>query len=108
MAGAPLPLVRPGYAAVSPAGRRARVRLRAVMTPVLPADPAVPADELKIARQRMRHLTPWNVKPLPPMHSNSATPPEPLSDEARERLRQLALRVLAVQMWHAIARSALQ
>ena len=86
--------------------RRSRARLRAV--PRDPDAPASPADDIKIARQRMRHLVPWNVEPLPVMHSVAGAPIEPLSDEARERGRRLALQVLAVHMWHAAATSALQ
>ena len=67
-----------------------------------------PADDLRIARQRMRHLASWNVEPLPVMHSVDGTPTAPPSKEARERGRQLALQILAVQMWHASAMSALE
>jgi len=86
--------------------RRSRVRLSAV-----PRDGALPVpaiDDIKIARQRMRHLVPWNVEPLPLMHSVAGTPTAPPSKEARERGRQLALQILAVQMWHAGATSALE
>jgi len=86
--------------------RRSRVRLRAVPQDI--ALPVPPVDDIKIARQRMRHLAPWNVEPLPLMHSVAGTPAPPLSKEARERGHKLALRVLAVQMWHASATSALQ
>lgn len=106
MASAPLPFPRQERATVNATSRRSRARLRAV-PPVPSADPAL-VDEFKIARRRMRHLAPWNVEALPPMHSNSDVRPVPLNAEARERLRQLALCVLAVQMWHATARSALQ
>ena len=86
--------------------RRSRPRLRAVPRDLesLPS----PADDIKIARQRMRHLAPWNVAPLPVMHSVAGAPTAPLSKEARERGRRLALQVLAVHMWHAGATSALQ
>lgn len=86
--------------------RRSRARLRAV--PRDPEAPVPPADDIKVARQRMRHLAPWNVEPLPVMHSVAGVPTAPLSKEARERGRRLALQVLAVQMWHAAATSALQ
>ncbi|MGH7014637.1 MAG: hypothetical protein ACREEL_10890 [Stellaceae bacterium] len=86
--------------------RRSRVRLRAV--PRDTDSPISPVDDIKVARQRMRHLTPWNVEPLPVMHSVAGTPIEPPSKEARERGRRLALQVLAVHMWHAGATSALQ
>ena len=79
-------------------------------TVVLPGigSPAAAADDLRIARQRMRHLASWNVEPLPVMHSVDGTPTAPPSKEARERGRQLALQILAVQMWHASAMSALE
>lgn len=86
--------------------RRSHVRLSAV-----PRDGALPApavDDIKIARQRMRHLAPWNVEPLPLMHSVAGIPTAPRSKEARERGRKLALQILAVQMWHASAMSALE
>ncbi len=86
--------------------RRSRARLRAV--PRDTESPVSPADDIKIARQRMRHLAPWNVEPLPVMHSVAGAPMEPPSEEARERGRRLALQVLAVHMWHAAATSALQ
>jgi len=70
--------------------------------------PVPAADDIKIARQRMRHLAPWNVEPLPLMHSVAGTPIAPPSKEARERGRRLALQILAVQMWHAGAMSALE
>lgn len=85
---------------------RRRPRLRAV--PRDSESPPSRVDDIKIARQRMRHLTPWNVEPLPVMHSVAGVPTEPLSKEARERGRRLALQVLAVHMWHAAATSALQ
>ena len=86
--------------------RRSRARLSAV--PRDPETPISPADDIKIARQRMRHLAPWNVEPLPVIHSVAGAPTEPLSQEARERGRRLALQILAVQMWHAATTSALQ
>jgi len=86
--------------------RRYRARLRAVPTDL---EGASAIDDIKIARQRMRHLAPWNVEPLPVMHfAGAATAAEPVSDEVRARGRRLALQVLAVQMWHTSARSALQ
>ncbi|GEM_PF-2368549 len=65
-------------------------------------------DDIKVARQRMRHLAPWNVEPLPLMHSVAGTPAAPPTAEARERGRRLALQILAVHMWHASTTSALQ
>lgn len=70
--------------------------------------PALRADDIEIARHRMRHLAPWNVEPLPLMHSVDGTPLPPPNAEMRERRRRLALQILAVQMWHAKATSALQ
>lgn len=86
--------------------RRSRARLSAV--PFEPKSTLLPADDIKVACQRMRHLALWNVEPLPMMHSVAGAPSEPLSKEARERGHRLALQVLAVHMWHAAARSALQ
>jgi len=54
----------------------------------------------------MRHLAPWNVKPLPAMHSASGAAGEPMSATAHERSRRLAMRVLAVQLWHTTATGA--
>lgn len=42
------------------------------------------------------------------MHSVAGIPTAPRSKEARERGRKLALQILAVQMWHASAMSALE
>ena len=81
-------------------------RPRAVPRDVEPQ--AASADDIKVARRRMRHLAPWNVEPLPVMHSVAGTPLEPPSKEARERGHELALQVLAVHMWHASTTSALQ
>ncbi|MDE2166848.1 MAG: hypothetical protein KGJ66_11000 [Alphaproteobacteria bacterium] len=86
--------------------RRSRTRLRAVSRD--PEASLSPVDDIKIAHQRMRHLAPWNVEPLPVMHSVAGAPIEPMSKEARERGHRLALQVLAVHMWHAAATSALQ
>lgn len=86
--------------------RRTRARLSAV--PSQSESAVVTTNDIKIARQRMRHLAHWNVEPVPAMHSAAGTLSEPLGDDARERLRRIALRILAVQMWHTTARSALQ
>lgn len=86
--------------------RRSRVRLSAV--PSQPESVVPYADDIKIARQRMRHLAPWHVEPVPAMHSAVGRPAEPLSESAREPGRRLALQVLAIHMWHAAARSALR
>ena len=65
------------------------------------------ADDLTIARRRMRHLLPWHVEPLPVMHFAIAHATEPIATEQRERIEQLALQVLAVQMWLANPQSAM-
>lgn len=65
------------------------------------------ADDLRGARRRMRHLAPWNVRPLPKMHSANGKPSEPPTSEERKQSEQLALQVLAVQMRQAAVRSAL-
>lgn len=85
--------------------RRSHTRFGVVSRNLEPTDSCI--DEIKIARRRMRHLAPWNVKPLPVMHSVFGTPGEPLSAAARERSRRVALQVLAVQMWHVRSKSAL-
>lgn len=65
------------------------------------------ADDLGTARKRMRHLAPWNVRPLPTMHSAGGKPADLLTLDERERAKQVALRVLAVQMYQAAAHSEL-
>src|SRR5215469_15376447 len=65
------------------------------------------ADDLAVARQRMRHLAPWNVTPLPVMHSVTGKPTERLSPAQRERATQLALQILAIQMDHTAHQGAL-
>lgn len=86
-----------------------RDNLRMRLVPHDFGSPALPVDDdIEIARHRMRHLAPWNVEPLPLMHSVDGAPLPPPSAEVRERRRQLALQILAVQMWHAKATSALQ
>ena len=66
------------------------------------------ADELKIARQRMRHLAPWNVKPVPMMHSAGSKASEPAAAARSERGRQIALKVLAIHMCQAAAKGDLR
>lgn len=66
-------------------------------------------DDIRIAGQRMRHLAPWNVVPLPMMHSPVGTPPDaPRTQKERAISRHLALQVLAVQMCQAENGSALR
>ncbi len=91
---------------MSAAAHRARVRLSAVPSP--PKCDSSYADDMKIARRRMRHLAPWNVEPVPAMHAATGKPADPLNLSVRERSRRLALQVLAIHIWHAAARSALQ
>jgi hypothetical protein len=91
---------------VSAGAHRARVRLSAVPSP--PESGSSYADDMKIARRRMRHLAPWNVEPVPVMHAATGRPADPLNASVRERGRRLAVQVLAIHIWHAAARSALQ
>lgn len=65
-------------------------------------------DDIKVARRRMRHLVPWNVEPLPIMQRAFSSRNERFSPDARERIRRVALQVLAVQIWHTAATSALK
>ena len=62
------------------------------------------ANDLKIANRRMRHLAPWNVKPLPMMHSAAGKPIDRVAPALRERSAQLARQVLAVHMRDATDR----
>lgn len=88
---------------------RSTAKLCAVPTTTVPRESA-PVEDIQIARKRMRHLLPWNVKPLPVMHfaASSTAVAKPRSEESERRVRHLAMQVLAVQMWHASARSLLQ
>ena len=64
--------------------------------------PDRPADETEIARRRMKHLAPWRIEPVPAVHATARSrPAAPLSSEARERCRRVALNVLAMQMAEA-------
>ncbi|MDE2229902.1 MAG: hypothetical protein KGL11_12800 [Alphaproteobacteria bacterium] len=65
-------------------------------------------DDLVVARRRMRHLAPWDIKPLPMMHAVAGASDESLPPEQRERTKELALYVLAVHMWQAAAKTALR
>jgi len=66
------------------------------------------ADDIVVARRRMRHLAPLDIKPLPVMHSVAGASDESLSPEQRERTKEIALQVLAVHMWQAAAKTALR
>ncbi len=65
-------------------------------------------DELKVARQRMRHLAPWNVKPVPMMHSAGSKVSEPMAADQAERNRRIALKVLAIHMAQAATKGDLR
>lgn len=67
-----------------------------------------PADDIVVARRRMRHLVPWDIRPLPVMHSVAGASDESRSPEQRERTKEIALQVLAVHMWQAAAKTALR
>lgn len=42
---------------------------------------AAPVDDIVVARRRMRHLAPWDIRPLPVMHSVAGASDESLSPE---------------------------
>lgn len=68
------------------------------------------ANEFKVARQRMRHLAPWNVTPVLAMHfavTKVNAPRVSITPQLRERCERLASKVLAVHMHEAVAKSAL-
>lgn len=67
-----------------------------------------PADDIVVARRRMRHLAPWDIKPLPIMHSAKGSSDELPPPEQRERTKELGLQLLAVHMWQAAAKTALR
>jgi hypothetical protein len=48
----------------------------------------------------MKHLAPWRIEPVPAVHVAARAPaaPPPMSGEARERCKRIALNVLALQM----------
>ena len=69
---------------------------------------AAPADDIVVARRRMRHLASFDIKPLPMMHRVAGPSDESRSPEQREHIRELALRMLAVHMWQAQAKTALR
>jgi hypothetical protein len=63
-------------------------------------------NDLKIARRRIRHLAPWNVRPVPMMHSVRHKPTDQTSDQP-DRTKQVALKVLALHMSQAAAKGDL-
>jgi len=66
------------------------------------------ADDLVVARRRMRHLAPLDIKPLPVMHSVAGASDESLSPDHREHSKERGLYLLAVHMWQAAAKTALR
>ena len=69
---------------------------------------AVSSDEIEIARRRMHHLRYRNVEPLPTMHFVIGKVDQHLTAAQRANYQQIALHVLAVQMWQATVKSALR
>lgn len=65
------------------------------------------ASELKVARQRMRHLAPWNVKPVPMMHSAGSKASDVPAAKPSERTKKIALKVLAIHMSQAAMKGGL-
>lgn len=48
----------------------------------------------------MKHLAPWRIEPVPAVHvaTRDRSAPAPMSGETRERCKQIALNVLALQI----------
>jgi hypothetical protein len=64
--------------------------------------PLSTADEMTVARRRMKHLAPWRIEPVPAVHVAARSRPwAPLTGESKERYRRVALNVLAMQMAEA-------
>jgi hypothetical protein len=64
--------------------------------------PLSAADEMTVARRRMKHLAPWRIEPIPAVHVAARSPAAaPLTGESKERYRRVALNVLAMQMAEA-------
>lgn len=57
-------------------------------------------DDFAIARERMRHLIPWQVQPLPVMHAAGGKVEMPPTPATRERYDRLGKLVWAVQIWN--------
>ena len=85
-----------------------RSRLEARVVPFERTPTAGIAGELKIARQRMRHLAPWNVKPVPMMHSAGSKAADAPAVKPSERTRKIALKVLAIHMSQAAMKGGLR
>lgn len=81
---------------------------RAAVVPCEPKSEAGPIDEIEIARRRMQHLRYRNVEPLPNMHFVIGKVDRHLTAAQRANYQQIALHVLAVQMWQTTAKSALR
>jgi hypothetical protein len=61
--------------------------------------PLSAADEMTIARRRMKHLAPWRIEPVPAVRvAARSRAAAPLTGESKERCRRVALNVLAMQM----------
>ncbi|HEV2162224.1 MAG TPA: hypothetical protein VGR52_08345 [Stellaceae bacterium] len=69
---------------------------------------AAPADDIVVARRRMRHLAPWDIKPLPVMHSAMGSSDGLSPPQQNERTKERGLQLLAVHMWQAAAKTALR
>lgn len=67
-----------------------------------------PADDIVVARRRMRHLAPWDIKPLPVMHSATGSSDGLPPPQQNERTKERGLQLLAVHMWQAAAKTALR
>jgi len=65
------------------------------------------ADDIVVARRRMWHLAPWDIKPLPIMHSVAGSPGES-PPPGGERGRELKFHLLAVHMSEAAPKTALR
>lgn len=83
-------------------------RVRQGARPSVDKSAVTAADDLVVARRRMRHLAPLDIKPLPMMHAVAGSSEESLPPAQRERAREIALYVLAIQMWQAAAKTALR
>lgn len=83
-------------------------RVRPGARPASDKAAAAPADDLVVVRRRLRHLAPLDIKPLPMMHAVAGRSDEPPLPEHSERNREIALYVLAIQMWLAAAKTALR
>lgn len=51
----------------------------------VPPRPNADADDLDVARRRMRHLAPWLVEPLPAMHAAMGHAGEPKTSGEQSR-----------------------